>query len=113
MTKKNIQCSLSGLGRTTALRAQGRRGFEGIAGSRHRRLGEDDNAVDPGTAWVIGVKGSRMAWGAHRHGLGEDNIVVGSRTASRAWGRGLHCQWRHRLGSGKMAAHKGLDRGRE
>jgi hypothetical protein len=53
MTKKNIQCCHAGLGRMTALRAQGRRGFDGIAGSR-------------------------------RHGLGEDNIVVGSGTASRA-----------------------------
>jgi hypothetical protein len=30
MTKENIQCSLAGLGRRMALRAQGRRMFDGV-----------------------------------------------------------------------------------
>jgi hypothetical protein len=77
------------------LRAQGRRGFDGVAGStesrgqRRRGLGEDDGAVGLGTAWVDSVMGSRMVSGAQCHGLGEDNVVAGSGTASRAWGRHL------------------------
>jgi hypothetical protein len=69
--------------------------------------------VDPGRARVIGVTGSRMARGAQRRGLGEDDVVVGSGTTSRAWGQCLQCRRCHRLGSGKMMARKGLDRGRE
>jgi hypothetical protein len=42
MIKKNTQCSLAGLGRTMASWAQGRHRFDGVTGSRHRRLGEDD-----------------------------------------------------------------------
>jgi hypothetical protein len=110
---KNIQYSLAGLGRMTALRTQGRHGFDSIAGSGRRRLGEDDGTADPGRAWVIGVTSLGTAWGAQHRGLGEDDIVVGLGTASQAWGQVLHCQWRHRLGSGKMAVRKGLDRGRE
>jgi hypothetical protein len=107
MTKKNIQCSLSGLGRTTVLQAQWRRGFDSIAGSRISRgqrcrgLGEDDCAM-----------------GRRHHGLGndvecttsglrEDDVVVGLGTALRAWGRGLCGRRRHRRGSRKMAARKG------
>jgi hypothetical protein len=54
MTKKNIQCSLAGLGRMTALRAQGRRGFDGVASSgrttllRARGLGDEACIVDGG-----------------------------------------------------------------
>jgi hypothetical protein len=32
MTKKNIQYGLPGMGRTTTLQAQGRRGFDGVVG---------------------------------------------------------------------------------
>jgi hypothetical protein len=78
MTKKNIQCGLADLGRMTALRAQGRRGFNDIMGSRRRGLGEDDDAMGLGMMRVIGVVGSGMVWGAQRHGLGEDDIVAGS-----------------------------------
>jgi hypothetical protein len=86
MTKKNIQCSLAGLGSTTALRAQGRCGFDGVEGSGCCWLGEDDCTTDLGTAWVVGVVGSRMAWGAQRRGLGEEDVVVGLGTASRVRG---------------------------
>jgi hypothetical protein len=51
MTKKNIQCSLAGLGRTMALRA-------------------------------LDVAGSGTARGAQHCGHGDDDVVVGSRTAS-------------------------------
>jgi hypothetical protein len=78
MTKKNIQCSLAGLRRTMTLWAQGRHGFYGIVGSRCRGLSEDDDALGPGTAWVIGVGGSGTAQGLQRRGLGEDNVVVSS-----------------------------------
>jgi hypothetical protein len=70
MTKKNIQCSLAGLGRMTALRAQRRRGFYDIPGSGCRRLGEYDGVVDPRTARVIGVVGSGMAWCTASQALG-------------------------------------------
>jgi hypothetical protein len=63
--------------------------------------------VGLGTAWVDGVTGSGMASGAQRHGLRVDNFVAGLRTASRTWGRRLHGQRRHRLGSRQMAMRKG------
>jgi hypothetical protein len=84
MTKKNIQCSLVDLRRTTVLRAQGWHEFDGVMGSRHRELGEDGDAADSGTAWVIGVVGLGMAWGAQCHMLREDDVVAGSE-----WHRGL------------------------
>jgi hypothetical protein len=86
MTKKNIQCSLAGLGRMTVLWAQGQCGFNVIACSRRCGLREDDGVVDPGTAWVVSIVGSGMERGAQHHGLGLDDIVAGSGTASRAWG---------------------------
>jgi hypothetical protein len=101
MTKKNKQyCSLTGLGRTKALRAQGRCGFNGNMGfgasqGRWRHgLEEDDGAAGPGTTQVDGVVGSGMAPGAQRHGLREDNVVACSGMVS--WGRwqrvmGLDC----------------------
>jgi hypothetical protein len=58
-------------------------------------------------------RGLRNGMGAQRHGLWEDDVVVGLRTASWAWGRGLCCRQCHRLGSGKMVARKGLDSGRQ
>jgi hypothetical protein len=69
--------------------------------------------VDPGRARAIGVPGSGMMRGAQRRRLREENIVVGLGTASRAWGQGLRYRRHHRLGSGKMVAHKGLDSGQE
>jgi hypothetical protein len=42
--------------------------------------------TQPGLARVIGVVGSGASWGAQRHGLEEDDIVVGSGTTSWAWG---------------------------
>jgi hypothetical protein len=54
-----------------------------------------------------------MARGAQRHGLGEDDVVAGSRMTSQFWGRGMRGRQRLRLGSGKMMTRKGLDRGRE
>jgi hypothetical protein len=57
---ENIQCSLVGLERMMAMRAQGRHEFDDITGSGHRRLREDDVAVGPGMTWVIGVSGSGM-----------------------------------------------------
>jgi hypothetical protein len=114
MTKKNIQyCSLMGMGRTTVLQAQGRRGFDGIVGSgasqgwRCRRLGEDDGTAGQGTVLVNGVASSRMASGAQYRRLIEDNIVVGSGTSSQSWGWHLRGRRRHQLGSGKMVACKG------
>jgi hypothetical protein len=113
MTKKNIQCSLAGLVRMTALRAQGRCGFDGVVGSgaswgwRRHGLGEDDGAVGPGASWVDGITGLGTASGVQCRGLGDDNIVVGSGTTLRAWGWCLRSRWHHRLGSGKMAARKG------
>jgi hypothetical protein len=87
--------------------ARGGRGIDDVPGSRtscsqwRPGLREDDSAVGPGMAWLGSIAGLGTAWGAQRHGLGEDNIFVGSRTASQAWG------WHHRLGSGKMATRKG------
>jgi hypothetical protein len=92
MTKKNIQCSLAGLGRTTMLWAQGRHEFDGVVGSVCRGLKKDDSTVGPGTAWVLGTVCSRMVRGVQHHGLGKDDVVACSRTMSRAWGQGLHGQ---------------------
>jgi hypothetical protein len=78
-----------------------------------RRLGEDDGAMGPGKAWVIGVASSRTTQGAQHRGLGEDDVVAGSGMASRVWGQGLRGERHHRLGSGNMAACKGLDCGWE
>jgi hypothetical protein len=58
-------------------------------------------------AWVDGVAGSRTTSGAQHRGLGEDNIVAGSGTTSRAWGRHMRGRRCHQLESGKMAARKG------
>jgi hypothetical protein len=69
-------------------------------------LGEDDGTAGLGTAWVDGVIGSRMVWGAQHRGLGEDDVVAGSGTVSRSWGLCLHGRRRHRLESRKMAACK-------
>jgi hypothetical protein len=64
-------------------------------------------------ALVVSITGSGMVRGAQGCGLGEDDVIAGPGMASRAWGRGLRC-WRcHQLRSGMMAAHKGLNRGRE
>jgi hypothetical protein len=92
------------------LQAQGRRGFDGIMGSGCRGLMEDDSVADPRMARVVGIVGSRMARGAQRRGLGEDDVVAVLGTVSRAWGQGLGCRRHHRIRSGKMAAHKGIDR---
>jgi hypothetical protein len=81
-----MQCSLAVLGRKMTLQTQGRCGFDGIAGSGHRGLREDDDVVGPGTERVISVTGSGTARGAQRCGLREDDVVAGSGTASRAWG---------------------------
>jgi hypothetical protein len=59
------------------------------------------------------ITGLGMAHCAHHRGLREDDVVAGSGMAMRAWGRGLYCRWRHRLESGKMVVHKGLNRGWE
>jgi hypothetical protein len=82
MTKKNIQCSIVGLGRTMALRAQGRRRFDGVAGSGCHRLGEANGTAGLGMAWVVGIAGLGTAQGAQRRGLGEDDVVAGLGTAS-------------------------------
>jgi hypothetical protein len=60
-----------------------------------------------------GQRGFDDVAGSRHHGLGEDDIVVGSRTASQAWGQCLRGRRRHRLGLGKMVVRKGLDRDRE
>jgi hypothetical protein len=49
-----------------------------------RGLKEVNDTEGPRTVRVDGVAGSLTASGAQRHGLGEDNIVVGSRTTSWA-----------------------------
>jgi hypothetical protein len=113
MTKKNIQCSLVGMGRMAALRAQGRCGFDGVVSSGRRGLEEDDSAVGPRTAWVNGVTGSGTAWGAQHHGLGEGDVVAGSGMTSWAWGRCLCGRPHHRHSLGKMATRKGFDCGWE
>jgi hypothetical protein len=83
MTQKNIQCSVTGLRNMMALRAQGRCGFDSIAGSgalkgrRCRGLGEDDGVVGLGTAWVDSVTGSGMAGGAQHRGLGNGITGMG------------------------------------
>jgi hypothetical protein len=95
------------------LRAQEWREFDGVAGSGHHGLGEDDGIAELGRVWVVGYVGSRIEQGAQRCRLREDDVVAGSGIASWAWARGLHCRWRHRLRSGKMVARKGLDHGRQ
>jgi hypothetical protein len=80
---------------------------------RRHGLGEDDGAVGSRTAWVDSIMGSGMAQGAHHHGLMVDDNVAGSGIVSRAWGRRLRDRRHHRLGSGMMAVHKGLDHGWE
>jgi hypothetical protein len=94
MTKKNIQCTLVGLGRMTALRAQGWREFDSISSSGCRGLWEDDDVMGPGRAWVISIMGLRTVRAAQHHGLREDIVVAGSGTTMRAWGRRL-CGRRH------------------
>jgi hypothetical protein len=82
MTKKNIQYSLAGSGRTTALWAQGRCGFDDVVGSGtpwgrwRRKLREDDSAAGLEMARVDGVASLGTAWGAQCRGIGEDNIVA-------------------------------------
>jgi hypothetical protein len=93
--------------------AQGPCGFSGIAGYGRHGLREDDNTAGLETMWVDGIASSRMARGAQRSGLGEDDVVAGSGTALHTWGRHLRGRRHRRLGSGKMAVHKGLDRGRD
>jgi hypothetical protein len=81
-----------------ALRAQGRRGFNGIVGSRASRgqrrggLREDDGTAGPRMARVDGITGSGTTPGIQYRGLREDNIVAGSGTASWAWERHLRGQ---------------------
>jgi hypothetical protein len=58
MTKKNIQCILTGLGRTMMLPAQGRHGFDDVKGSGRRGLTEDDSIACPGTARIENDVGS-------------------------------------------------------
>jgi hypothetical protein len=83
MTQKKIQCSVTGSRNTTALRAQGWRGFDNIVGSgtlkgrRCHGLGEDDGVAGLGTAWVDDVAGSGMVRGAQHHGLGNGITGVG------------------------------------
>jgi hypothetical protein len=61
MTKKNVQCSLVGMGRMMALRAQGRHGFDSVPcpetsrGRQRHGLGEDDGAVGPGMVQVNNI----------------------------------------------------------
>jgi hypothetical protein len=76
-------------------------------------LREDDSAAGPGMAWAIGNVGSGMVWGVQHRGISKDDVVACSRMTSRAWGQGLHGQRHQWLGSGKMAARKGLHHGRE
>jgi hypothetical protein len=71
------------------LREQGQRRFNGVTGSGHHELEEDNDTMVPGMAWVISITGSGTAWGAQCHGLEEDDVVVGSGMASWAWGQGL------------------------
>jgi hypothetical protein len=108
MTKKNIQCSHVGLGRTTVLWAKGRRGFDGITGS-----GRTIALRARGRRGSSASRARERRGGAQRHGLGEVDVVAGLGTASQAQGRGLRGQQHHRLRSGKMVARKGVDRGRE
>jgi hypothetical protein len=109
MTKKNIQyCNLVGLGRMMALRAQRRRGFDGIVGSRascgrqRRELGEDDDAAGLGTMRVDGVAGlgRTMLLRAQVRccDLGDDACMVDGIIGS---------------GQGRWQRVKGLNRGRE
>jgi hypothetical protein len=69
--------------------------------------------VGPRTTWVDGIMGSGMMLSPQHRRLGENDVVAGSRTASRAWGQRLCGRRHHRLGSRKMATCKGVDRGWE
>jgi hypothetical protein len=73
----------------------------------HCGLGADDGAAGPGMVRVDGVVGSGTMLGAQRRGLKEDNVVVGSGMALRAWVRCMHGRRCQRLGSGKMVVRKG------
>jgi hypothetical protein len=94
---ENIQCSLAGLRRMTALLAQGRHGFDGVTGSRtswgwqRRGLREDDSVRK---AW--GCIGSQAQGGGR--GLRDGTCVVVGVTVLGQW------RWRRK---------KGLDCGRE
>jgi hypothetical protein len=82
MTKKNIQyCSLGGLGRTTALRAQGQCGFDDVVGSGASRAQGGRRCYGPGDDVIRRCRGIGMASGAQHRGLGEDNVVMSSGTA--------------------------------
>jgi hypothetical protein len=48
----------------TALWAQGRCGIDVVMCSGHHGLEEEDDAMDPGTAWVVIIVGSGTVWGA-------------------------------------------------
>jgi hypothetical protein len=101
VTNKIIQCCVVGLGRMTSLWAQGQRGFDGVADSGCRRLGEDDGTKGMGMARVIGVTGSWIAWGAQRHGLGRMTLL-----RAREWHHGLGdeaCMVDGVTGSGTLA----------
>jgi hypothetical protein len=73
--------------RTTALRAQGRCGFDGIVGfgtsqgQQHRMLREDDGAVGLGMTRVDGVVGLATTPSAQCHGLEEGDVVAASAMA--------------------------------
>jgi hypothetical protein len=95
------------------LQAQGQHGFDGVAGSGCRGLGEDDGVAGQGTVRVDGVVGLRTVQGAQHRGLREEHVVAGSGTALRAWGRRLCGRRRHWLGSENMVARKGHNLGRE
>jgi hypothetical protein len=64
----------------TALRAQGRRGFDGVTSSGCRGLEKDDGTTNPGRARVIGVAGSGMAHGTQHCGLGDEACIVDGTT---------------------------------
>jgi hypothetical protein len=107
MTKKNIQCSFVSLGRMTALWAQGWCRFDGVAGSGMTwRCG-------PGDGVGCQHRGLGNGAGCTMSQVGEDDVVAGSETVPRAWGRGLRGRRCHQLRSGKMEARKGLYRGQE
>jgi hypothetical protein len=110
MTKKNIQCSLAALWRTTTLWAQGQREFDGVVSSRTSQgprcceLMKDDGAAGLGMArpmascarercWVHNVVGSgrtTLLWAREWHRwLGDDACVVDGATGS-----GLGRWWR-------------------
>jgi hypothetical protein len=119
MRRKNIQCSLAGMERTTALRAQGQCGFDGIVGfgtlqgQQHRRLKEDDGL------WARGRRGLMASWAWEQRRV---HSVMGLRRVMLLQPR----QWCYRLGDGACVVDgvtgsglggwrwiKGLDSGRE